>query len=144
MDTAMGASLVTILAATAAAWIFGSVWYGTLARPWMAAAGFTDEMMKQNSAKPALVKASPFIISFILEFVMAYMLAVMLRHTAPDGFSLGGALAGAFFLWLGFIITTMTINHRYHFQKWSLTFIDGGHWLGVMLVMAAVMALMGL
>ncbi len=144
MEAAMGASLLTILAATVAAWIFGSIWYGSLAKPWMAAAGITDEMMQENSSRPALVKASPFIISFVLEFVMAYMLAVLLMHTAPDGFSFGGALMAAFFLWLGFIATTMTINHRYHFQRWSLTLIDGGHWLGVMLVMAAVMYLIGL
>ena len=33
--------LVSVLAAAAAAWIFGAVWYGVMAKPWMAAAGLT-------------------------------------------------------------------------------------------------------
>ena len=144
MQAAMGASLLTILVATVGAWLFGALWYGLLSKPWMAASGITQEMLEADKAKPALQRASPFIISFVLEFVMAYMLAVLLMHTAPDGFSFGGALMAAFFLWLGFIATTQTINHRYHFQTWSLTVIDCGHWLGVMLVMAAIMAVMGL
>lgn len=144
MQAAMGASLLTIIVAAIAAWIFGALWYGLLSKPWMAASGITDEQMSQVKTQPRLQQASPFIISFILEFVMAYMLAVLLMHTAPDGFSFGSALTAAFFLWLGFIFTTQTINHRYHFRPWSLTIIDCGHWLGVMLVMSAVMAIMGL
>ncbi len=142
MQAAMGASLLTILLATVAGWIVGAIWYGALfSKPWMAATGLTEEKITGGTGKP---NPAPFIISFILEFVMAYMLAVLLMHTAPDGFSFAGALSAAFFLWLGFVATTMTINQRYEMRPWSLTLIDGGHWLAVMLVQAAVMALVGL
>jgi len=141
MEAAMGASLVTILAATVAGWIFGAAWYGGLARQWMAAAGLTEGDIKGPGGKPSPV---PYIISIFCEFVMAYMLAVLLLHTSPTGgFSYGQALLAAFLLWLGFIATTQIVNHRYSMKPWSLTFIDGGHWLGVVLIQASVMVLMG-
>lgn len=141
MQAAMGASLLTILVATVAAWLFGAAWYGILGKQWMAAANLSEEKIKGPSGRPSPV---PFILSFILEFVMAYVLAVLFLHITGEGLALGTALSAAFFVWLGFIATTLTINHRYGMQKWSLTVIDGGHWLGVLLVMAAVMTVMGL
>ena len=142
MEAAMGASIVTILVATIASWIFGAIWYGSLAKPWMAATGLSEEQIKGSSGKPSAV---PYIISIILEFVMAYMLAVLLLHTSPDNsFTTGQALFAAFLIWLGFVFTTQTINHRYSLQPWSLTVIDSGHWMGVLLIQALVMSLMGL
>ena len=140
-EAAMGASLVTILAATIAGWIFGAVWYGSLSKPWMAASGISEEEIRGESGKPSPV---PYVISILLEFIMAYVLAVLFLHMADGTPSLGTALASAFFIWLGFIATTQTINHRYSLKPWSLSLIDGGHWLGVLLIQAAIMALMGL
>lgn len=139
MDGAFGASLITIIAATIASWVFGAIYYMSLAKPWMAASDITEEEVNAGAG------ASPYIISVICEFIMAYMLAVLLLHTATDGvFTLGNALFAAFGIWLGFVITTLTVNHRYGMKSWSLTIIDGGHWLGVLLIQAAVMSLMGL
>lgn len=140
-EAAMGASLLTILAATVAGWIFGAVWYGSLSRPWMAASGLTEEEIRGQGGKPSPV---PYLISIVLEFVMAYILAVLFLHVADGTPSMGTALSAAFFIWLGFVATTQTINHRYSLKPWSLSFIDGGHWLGVLLIQAAIMALMGL
>lgn len=141
MQAAMGASLITILAATVASWIFGAIWYGVLGKKWMAATGLTQEQIKGESGRPSM---APFVISFILEFVMAYMLAVLLLHSAENGIGLPTALMAAFFIWLGFIFTTQTINYSYSMRPLMLSVIDGGHWLGVLLVQAAVMSLMGL
>jgi hypothetical protein len=37
----------------------------------------------------------------------------------------------------------MTVNHRYQGFGWDLTLIDGLHWLGVALVMGAVIGWFG-
>jgi hypothetical protein len=37
----------------------------------------------------------------------------------------------------------MITNHRYQGSKWSLTVIDGGYFLGVLLVQAVVIGLFG-
>jgi hypothetical protein len=142
MQVALGASLWTILAAAVAGWLVGALWYGVLfGRQWMAAAGLTEEKLKGPDGK---VSPEPFIVSFVLEFVMAYILAVLYRHTAPNELTVVPALLGAFYLWLGFVATTQIINHRYMKLPWALSVIDCGHWLAVLLVQAAVMALLGL
>ncbi|MGB7285506.1 MAG: DUF1761 domain-containing protein [Salaquimonas sp.] len=141
MEAAMGASLVTIAVATIASWIFGAVYYGTLSKPWMAAANMTEEDVKGPNGKPS---PRPYIVSIVCEFVMAYLLAVLLLHTSDGIFTLGTALFSAFLIWFGFIFTTQLVNHQYSIRPFSLTIIDSGHWLGVLLIQAIVMALMGL
>ena len=138
--TFLGISLVSLFAATAAGWMFGAIWYGAIfQKRWMAAAGLTEERIKGPTGRPSPV---PYVISFVLELVMAFVLAMLFMHLAKDGIKLGAALGGAFFLWLGFVFTTMTVNHRYSLAPWSLTAIDGGHWLGVLMIQAAVLALL--
>lgn len=141
MQAAMGASLITILAATVASWVFGAIYYGTLSKPWMAAANMSEEDVKGPNGKPS---PRPFIISFLCEFVMAYMLAVLLLHTSSNGFTVGTGLFSALLIWLGFIFTTQLVNHQYSNRPFTLTVIDSGHWLGVLLIQALVMAVLGL
>ena len=138
MDGAFGASLVTIIIAAIASWMFGAAYYMSLAKPWMAASGITEEQVNAGG------NAKPFIISFICEFVMAYMLAVLLLHTSDGEFLLSSALFAAFSVWIGFVATTQLVNHQYGMRPLSLTVIDSGQWLGVLLIQALVMSLIGL
>jgi hypothetical protein len=41
------------------------------------------------------------------------------------------------------VITTLAVNHAFQGSKRALTLIDGGHWLGVLLLQGAVIGLMG-
>lgn len=141
MEAAMGASLWTILAAAAAGWIFGAAWYMTLGRPWQKAAGITPEMMR---AKSGLAMVAPFIISFLLAVVMAYVLATLFLHVGEGETGIGTALSAGFYLWLGFVATTTIVNYQFAMRPWTLAAIDGLHWLGVLLIQSAVIALLGL
>lgn len=141
MDAAMGVSILTVAAAAIASWIFGAIYYGSMAKPWMAAAQITEEDVKGPNGTPS---PRPYIISIICEFVMAYLLAVLLLHTSTDGFTLGSALYSAFLLWLGFIFTTQLVNHQYSLRPFALTAIDSAHWLGVLMIQALVISLIGL
>jgi asparagine N-glycosylation enzyme membrane subunit Stt3 len=130
-------SILSVLAAGIAAWIFGAVYYGSLSRPWMAAAGLTEDDIKGPSGKPDFM---PYVISLVLEILMAFGLAMLLVHIFKDGYSVGDALSTAGAVWLGFIASTQIINHRYSLKPWSLTIIDCGHWLGAILMMGLVLA----
>lgn len=122
-----------IAAAAAASWIFGALWYGALSKPWTAAAG-----LNTAEGKPKL-PLGPVIISFVAEFLMAIILAGVIAHTAKKGVTINsGALVGAI-CWLGFVITTLATNHSYARAKPMLTIIDGGHWLGVLLIQGVVL-----
>ena len=48
-----------------------------------------------------------------------------------------------FFIWLGFLATATAVNQRYEGFGWTLTLIDAGHWLGVALIMGAVIGAFG-
>lgn len=56
---------------------------------------------------------------------------------------LGKRWQAAAFLWAAFVLTTMIVNHRFHEASWSLTLIDGGHWLGALLVIALAIGWIG-
>jgi hypothetical protein len=43
----------------------------------------------------------------------------------------------------GFVITTMAVNHAFQGARGSLTLLDGGHWLGVLLVQGAILGWWG-
>ena len=67
---------------------------------------------------------------------MALMLAGLMGHIG-DVTVRGGVISG-FFVWLGFVITTMGVNHAFGGAKPMLTLIDGGYWLAVLLIQGAV------
>jgi hypothetical protein len=129
---------IAILAATVAAWMFGALWYSVLSKQWMAAIGFTPADMQGPDGKEK-VPLGPMIISFVADFVMAIILAGVIAHTAKKGVTISsGALVGTI-CWLGFVITTLATNHAYGKKKVALTIIDGGHWLGVLLLQGVVL-----
>jgi hypothetical protein len=126
-----------ILIAAIASFAFGAAWYTTLSRQWMAARGLSQTEAKARTG-PSPV---PFIVSFVALLVMAAMLSGVLAHLRLGGTPMSvrtGAISG-FLLWLGFVITTMAVNHAFQGERRALTLIDGGHWLGVLLIQGAVL-----
>ena len=136
-------NMLAIVAAAVAAWIFGAVYYGVLAKPWVAALGKTMDAFKQEQvAKAGSVAAvAPFILSFVVELIMAWVLNGILFHIGSYSVR-AGIISGAF-CWFGFVLTTMAVNNAFSGRKPRLTVIDAGHWLGVLLIIGAVIGGMG-
>ena len=124
-------NLIAIGAAGVAGFVFGSIWYGALAKVWMAAADISEEQAKPN---PGIL-----IMTFACQIIMALALFGVVVHF---GGGLKIALISAVFVWVGFVLTTQIVNHRFQGRPWSLTFIDCGHWLGVLLVQGLVIGLL--
>lgn len=125
----MGADYFAVFVAAVASMIVGSIWYGGLGKVWMRAARLTPEMTRPS--------VTLFVVTFLCELVMALVFTVLLGHF--DGYTFTDALAAAFFLWLGFVATTVIVNTRFQGFDWSLPLIDGGHWLLVLLVQGGVL-----
>lgn len=121
-------SYPSILVAAVAGFAWGAVWYMGLSKPWLKAA-----RLDPSSIKPSPV---PFVISFIALLVMGWVIAGTVGNFGAVGVWPG--MVTGFLLWLGFIATTLTVNHRYQNYGWDLTFIDAGHWLGVAIIMGAI------
>lgn len=127
-----------VVAAAAASFVFGGIWYGGLAKHWLDAVGRPPE----STAKDSL---GLYLLTFAAQFVMATMLAGILLHLSRGGtpISLRTGLIAAAFLWFGFVVTTMSVNYAFHGARTKLTLIDGAHWLGVLLIQGGVLGYWG-
>jgi len=134
-----GLNYFAVVIAAIVAWLAGAVWYMTFSRTWMAAIGTTPEKMAEARSRPGALL--PFIYAFAAELVMAWVLAGLIGHLGPPSLR-AGMISGAF-CWLGFVITTMLVNNSFARRDWRLLFIDGGHWLLVLLLMGAIVGTMG-
>lgn len=131
-----------LIVAAVAAWIFGAIWYGVLGKIWIAAQGETMDTLKvKNAGRSTAAKAAPFAISFIAEIVIAAAISGIMVHA---GFNTPrqGAITGAL-CWLGFVLTTILVNNAYTFRSLKLSAIDAGHWLGVLVIIGAIVGWMG-
>ncbi len=132
-----GYNTLSIFLATAASFLFGGVWYGALSKSWLGALGKTEDEIK-TAGRPLPML---FAITIVAQIIMAWVLAGIIGHTGAVSLRTG-LIAGAL-VWLGFVATTLVVNHGYQGSRWALTVIDGGHWLGVLLIQGAVIGLMG-
>ncbi len=128
-----GINYLAVCIAAVAAMPVGAAWYGALGKPWMAAVGLKPDDIEQ---KPSL-----YIIAAICHLVIAFFLAGIIGHIGTH--SLGGGIVTAFFCWLGFVVPTMCVNHRFQGTGWDLTAIDGGHWLATFLLQGAIIGWFG-
>ncbi len=123
-------NVVSVLAATLAGWIVGSLWHWVLGNRYA-------ELLQ----RPARRSASAMVVSFIAELVMATMLFGIVHHIGAV--SVERALFSAVMVWIGFVATTITVNNRLARDPFARAIIDGAHWLIVLLVMGAVIGAFG-
>ena len=136
--TFTGVNYIAVIIAALAGFGLGAIWYMVLAKPWMHAVGKTEAECKQQQGSAKVV---PFAISIVALVIMAWMLAGLMGHLG-DITIRGGVISGLF-VWLGFVITTLGVNHAFSGAKPMLTLIDGGYWLAVLLIQGAVIGAFG-
>ena len=134
-----GVNYLAVILAAIASFVFGGIWYGAFSKQWMAALGKSRDELTQSSGSIPW----PLIIAFVAELVMAIMLAGAIGHLGADQVTLWNSVVTAFFIWLGFILTTLLVDHAFQMQPRHLTAIDSAHWLGVILIQGAIIGLMG-
>ena len=139
--TFAGLNYLAIVIAAIAAWLAGAVWYMSLGKVWTAAQGLSLDEVQARRAKPGAYL--PFIYCFVAELVMAWVLAGLMAHLGSGQVTaLNGVVSGAF-CWLGFVITTIFVSNSFTMRDIRLVWIDGGHWLIVLVLMGAIIGLMG-
>jgi len=139
--TFAGLNYLAILIAAIVAWVAGAAWYMSLGKVWTAAQGLTPDELHEHRAKPGAYL--PFIFCFVAELVMAWVLAGLMAHLGAGQVNLlNGVVSGAF-CWLGFVITTIAVGNTFAMRNVRLIWIDGGHWLIVLMLMGAIIGLMG-
>jgi hypothetical protein len=123
---------LNVLAAAVGTFAFGAVWYITMAKPWMAASGVTEEQQRSGGPMP-----------FVIGIVAMVVVAGMKRHIFASGgiATIGaGAIAGA---GIGaFLITPwVAMNYAFSQRKGALTVIDSVNAIVGCAVMGVILTL---
>jgi hypothetical protein len=132
-----GLSYLAVLFAGAAGFAFGAAYYITLGNRWMRALGKTKEDIEREKS------IVPFIIAAIAQLVMAYILAGAIGHLGFDTVNVRNGVITGLFMWVGFVLTTVSVNYAFQGQKPMLTVIDAVHWLGVLAIQGLIIGWMG-
>jgi hypothetical protein len=132
-------NFLAVLVAAIAGFAFGAAWYMSLSKPWMAAA-----RIDPTKASGMGGSIQPFIVSFIGLLIMAVVIFVIINSVYLGEFTLANGLMVGFVCWLGFMLTTTAVGQRYLGYGWGLTLIDALHWLGVALIMGAILGWWGI
>ena len=136
-----GINYFAVLAGAVASFMFGGVWYKFLAKPWMAAAGLTEDII--NASQKRGTTTYLMALAFVAQLIMAIVLAGLIGHLSGDQVTFRNGIISALFVWAGFVITAIAVNHSFQMRLGTLTLIDGGHWLGVLLIQGAMIGLAG-
>jgi hypothetical protein len=139
--TFAGINYLAVVIAALAGFGFGAVYYMTLARPWMDAMGWNADEQAARRRGELNPSKTPFLIAIVANLVMAWVLAGLIAHMGPV--TIRSGIISAAFCWIGFVVTTLAVNHAFGNRKPMLTVIDGAHWLGVLLIMGAVIGAFG-
>lgn len=121
-------NIVAILAATAAGLLFGFVWYRTLGR--------TEGAHALSPGFAAL--------SVVAEFWLASILAGALILAPPQAGVWVMTLATPVVIWIGFLVPAFAVSLARRQLGGRAIVQEIAHWLGVLLVQAVVLRLVGL
>lgn len=127
------ASTLSIPIAALAAWLLGAVWYTAFSATWLGALGKTKADLVGVTGKPSPL---PLALSFAAELVMATVVAILVARLGLT--SAAGGMSIGIMAWLGFVATTLGVNHAYSSAKPELSLIDGGHWLAVLVLIGFI------
>jgi hypothetical protein len=124
---------LAVIAAAMLAFGFGALWYGVLmAKPWMAAQGFTREQLEADTQSMGRTSGLTFLVYLFLALVMAMLVSLTNPADVNQGLWLG------LMVWFGFMVPVNLTSVLYARKGMSLFVIDAVYQLIVALMVAAV------
>lgn len=136
-----GVNYLAVLLAAVASFLFGGAYYSAFSRRSLAESAdeATEPRRRQLHAD-----AVPFIVAFAALLIMAFVLAGAISSLGTGQVTVRNGIISALLAWLGFVMTTLMINHMVQGVSRIATLVDGGHWLGVLIIQGAVIGWVGL
>jgi hypothetical protein len=125
-------NLLAVLIAAIINMVIGMLWYSPIlfAKLWMSSLGKTDEDFKNNSPGPLYMINT--IASLVIAYVLAHFIDYVQATTVIQGVQVG------FWIWLGFLVTTLLPVYLFEMRPIRLYFI----YIGYQLVSFTIMAIL--
>ena len=117
--------------------IVGMIWYSPVlfGKQWMLMSGFRQEDMASMKKGMGMM----YFWGFVAALGMAYVMTHVLQYAGAK--TVGDALQGAFWLWLGFVATVCASAVIYERKPKALYSINVGYYLVVMCLNSIVLTL---
>lgn len=129
---------LAILAGVVVSMIVGYVWYGPMfAKVWMQLVGRTEKELQENMAGSY---ATAIALAAVQTFALRHFI-VFTQHFYPNYSALSAGLVAAWWAWLGFVLTGITVAYVFARRPTKLILIDSGYQLVVLLINGAILAL---
>jgi hypothetical protein len=130
---------LAVLLAAASAMVVGFIWYAkpVFGRIWMQLAGLTEAKLQKNMVWPMVTAAAG---SLLTAYVLAHV--SFLAHSFFQNSYLMDALSTAFWMWLGFSLTTLVIHNSFEQKPWNLTWLAAFNRLVTIMVMGLIIGLL--
>lgn len=129
--------ILSVLVAAIVTFAFGAIWYTTLSKPWMDAAGIA---LGADGRPANAADKTPFLIGIVGMLLAAGMMRHVFGMAGIDGFAKGlvaGLGTGAFT-----IMPWVAMNYAFGQRRAKLTLIDGGNVVIGSGIMGAVLGML--
>jgi len=115
----------------------GALWYSpkVFGMKWMQWSGITPKMTPDGKPQ-GMGKA--YTVGAVASLVTAYVLAIIIALSGA--FTISGAFAIAFWVWLGFFAAPMTGIVLWEMKSWKLWALNAGYFLVDLVVMSLILA----
>lgn len=126
---------IAILLCGVGAMVVGFIWYSmaVFGKPWMKSIGMSAKDMKPDSSE----MPKTYGLMFIGALIEAYVLSVIITTFGATDYFAGAQ--GAFWIWLGFIATSLLGAVLYEKKSWTYYGITAGYQLVNLLVMSVIL-----
>lgn len=129
---------LAIIAATVAAMIVGTLWYGPVfGKQWMSMMGMTPESMKAMKLSPMGAMIGMLVLSLLMNYVLAHGIAFGNIATGMSG--VVGGMTGAFWYWLGFCVPLTASPFLWENKSWKLWAFNALYYLVTLLISGAIL-----
>jgi ABC-type transporter Mla maintaining outer membrane lipid asymmetry permease subunit MlaE len=128
-----------VLVAAAANIVVGTLWYGPLfGKAWKRMMGFTDEAMRQMKMTVKGAYLGGIVTALLIAYVLAHDAFVWGSFFGAEA-TFGFALSLAFWVWLGYVVTTQAGSVLWEGRPWKLFFLNAAQSLVSLIVMASIL-----
>lgn len=123
---------LAVLVAGVLAMAIGAIWYqdAIFGRAWLSELGKKPSELGSGNIGYVIAMASNLLIAYVLAHFVDYTQAT----------TIGAGVLTGFWLWLGFVATTMAMNYTFEGRSTRLFWINSSMQLAVLVVCGAILA----